>query len=142
MGLAGEGGAPGTQTDAGPGQGDPGSRDQADQFEHVDGFLAGEGRSLLGHQTVDRHTLRSGVKATEHLEHFQPVILVLSHAKDSPAANGHPRFLYGSDRAEPILERVGGHNIPVMFGGGVEIVVVGGDPGFLQLAGGLVGELA
>ena len=32
------------------------------------------------YQAVDWHALRSGVKATEHLQHFQPVILILTHA--------------------------------------------------------------
>ena len=105
-------------------------------------MLSGEGSSLLRHEAVDRNTFWGGIKTAKNLEHLESILLRFAHPENRPATDGHSRLLHRANGAKAVLKRVGGDNVAIVFGRGVEVVIVGGDPCLFELAGGLIGELA
>jgi len=142
LAFAGEAGAAGGEADAGLGQREAGGGDEAHELEDVHGRLAVEGRAGHGHEAVDGDAFGRGVEAAEDFQHLEAVELGFAHADDAAAADGHAGGLDGADGVEAVVEGVGGDDVGVELGAGVEVVVVGGDAGGAELAGGLGGELA
>src|SRR5204862_3033283 len=66
--------------------------------------------------------------------HFQPVVFALAHADDAAAADVHAGLLHGGDGIHAILERVRADDLGIEFRRGVDVVIVSGDAGFLELA--------
>jgi len=132
LGFVGELGAAGGEADAGLGDGDAGDGDHAGHIEGGDGVLAGEGGAGHGHEGVDGDAFGGWVELGDDLDHFEAVLGVFAEAEDAAAADRHTGVLDVADGAEAVVEGVGGDDVGVIFGGGVDVVVVGGDAGFLE----------
>lgn len=125
--------AAGAETDFCLGQRNAGGRDEADQLENVDRRLILQRRARHGHETVDRNALGRGVEVGKDFEHFEAVEFTLTETDDTTAAHAHSRILHVGNCVETILEGVGRDDVRVMLRRGVDVVVVSGNTGFLQL---------
>ena len=135
MGFAAQRGATGGEADLGSGQRDSGHGDQSDQIKDIDLAVPGHGCAGHRHQRINGHAFRGRIKPGEHFEHFETIFDGFAQAEDTPAANGHSGVLHIFDGAEPIVIGVTGHDIRIMFAGSIDVVVVSGHPGSLELAG-------
>ncbi len=116
--------------------------DQAHQLENINRWRVGEWSSGDRGKAIDRHALRLRVHGAKNLEHFEAVDFRFPHANNSATANAEARALDRANGIQTILEGVGADDFFVMLGRGVDVVVVGGEAGFLELAGLDVTELA
>ena len=142
LSLAGHARAAGGKADAGLRKDNAGDGDKTHELEDVDGWLFLERGARHGHEAVDRDALGRRIESAEDFKHAQAVALGLTHPDDSTAADSHPGLLDRGDRVETILKGVGGNDFRIVLGRCVDVVVVGGDAGILQLAGLLIAELA
>jgi hypothetical protein len=141
LALAREPRAPGGETHPGLRQRQPRRGDEPHELEDIDRRLALERRPFHRHQAVDRHALRRGIEAAQHLQQLEPVQLRFAHAHDPAATDRHPRRLHGADGLEPVLKGVGRDDLRVKLRAGIEIMVVRRNPGGPELARGLGREL-
>jgi hypothetical protein len=111
-------------------------------LENIDGRPAVERRAGHRHEAVDRDAFGCGVESAEDFEHLEPVGLRFAHADDATATDRHPGLLDGADGVEPVVEGVGRDDAGIKFRAGVDVVIVGGDPGGAELARGLGREFA
>ena len=93
---------------------------------------SGERRALDLHQHVDRHAFRMRRQARQRRDHADAVRLRLAHAEDAAAADVDAGFAHGAERVEPVLVGAGGDDRAVVFGRGVEVVVVSIEAGVFQ----------
>ena len=142
LGFAGERAAPGGEAHFGAGQGDAGGGDEPHELKDVHGGEVGQLRAGHRDQAVDGRAFRQRVEVGQHFEQFEPVGFGLAHADDPAATKRHPGFPHGGNGVEPVLVGVGGDDLGVKLGRGIEVVVVGGDAGFLELAGFDGGQVA
>ena len=82
------------------------------------------------------------IEVAEDFEHPEAVVDVFAEAENAAAADGHACLLCVADGAEAVVEGVGGDDVRVMLGRGVDVVIVGGDTGVFQLARFGLAELA
>ncbi len=134
--------APRREAHFGTGEEDARRGYEADELQRRHGGLLRKRSAGDGHKHVDGHGLRRGVKAGEDLEHAQAVVLGLTHAEDAAAAHGDARRLNMGDSAQAIIESVCAHNAGVVLGRGVDVVVVSGEAGVFELAGGFLSQRA
>jgi len=132
--------SPGGEADLGLRQTDSGGRDHPEEFERLDGCLLFHGGAGHGHQAVNGTTFRGGVETGQHLQHFEAVFHTFTHAQDAPATNIHSGVLNVFNGIESILKRVGGDDLVVKVGTGVDVVVIGSDACFFEFFSGLFGQ--
>ena len=116
--------APGRQADDGAGHGDAGHRDGAHEIDGIERF--GQCRWGSGHryQRVDRHALGVIGQGGQGMDHAHAVIGAFAHADNAAAADIHARIPHGGQRVEPVLVCPCADDLPIIFGRGVDIVVV------------------
>ena len=142
LGFFGELGAAGGEADFGLGDSDAGDGNHTNEVENSDGFISFQWSAGHGHEGVDGNALGLWVEPGDDLDHFEAILDGFAEAEDAAAADGHAGVLDVADGIEAILKGVGGDNVGVVFGGGVDVVVVGGDSGFLEFLGFRFSEFA
>lgn len=142
MGFVGHLRAAGAESDAGAGHEDTRGGDHAGHGEGVDGGLIFEGGAFDGDEGVDGDALGVRLVAGEGLEHREAIFEAFAHADDAAGADVDAGAADAFEGVEAILVGAGGDDLVVVVGAGVEVVVVGGEPGFGEAFGLGVGEHA
>ncbi len=75
------------------------------------------------------------IEIGERLEQPGTVLYGFAHADDAAAADFHPCAPHALKRIQPVLIAARGDDLAVELGRGIEIVVVGGEPGLCQAIG-------
>ncbi len=140
--FVGEAGAASGEADFCFGDGDAGDGDHADEVEGIDLWIFGEGCAGHGHEGVDGDGFRLGIEVGDDFEEAEAVGDGFAEAEDTAAAHGHASVLDVFDGAEAVFVGVCGDDVGVVLGGGVEVVVVGGDAGIAELYGFIGAEFA
>ena len=99
------------------------------------GWLFSKGVPGMGLQAIDGNAFRLRIKGAEGFEHAKAVLHTLAQAEYASAAERHLSSLDSLDGIESVLKGVGGYDVRVKLRRGVDVVIVGGDSGFLELAG-------
>ena len=122
--------------------GDASESDHADQVERVDLWVVGERSSRHRHQGIDGYAFGLRVKVGDDFEESKAIGDGFAEAEDATAADGDAGVLDVADGPKAIFVGVSGDDIWVVFWGGVEVVVVGGDACVAELSGFIGAELA
>ena len=101
-----------------------------------------QGRAVDRHQGVDRHALRLRIEVGQRVQQPDPVELALAHAEDAAAADRDAGLGDVGDGAQPVLVGARGDDVAVVVLRRVEVVVVGGQPGFGEPARLVLGQHA
>ena len=97
--------------------------------------LIGQGGAFDGDQGVDGDGFGGLGELGEGVEQGDAVVVGLAEAEDAAAADGDAGGLDVGEGAEAVLVGAGGDDVAVVFGGGVEVVVVGVEAGVLEALG-------
>mmetsp|Transcript_19259 Transcript_19259/g.45069 ORF Transcript_19259/g.45069 Transcript_19259/m.45069 type:complete len:234 (+) Transcript_19259:107-808(+) len=135
---------PGAQADHRPGHYDPGGGDHPGHVEGVDvrdavrvDALVGVGisqrRPFHGDECVDRDALRVFRERGQDVQQAHAVRLLLAEPEDSPAADADSRLADVRDGLKSVLICPCGDNVRVVLRTCVEVVIVGGQAGILEL---------
>ena len=130
--FLGESGATGGEADFAFGDRDAGDRNHADEVEDVDALVLGHGRAGHGHELVDGDGLGGRVEGGDDLNHLETVFGGFAEAEDAAATDRHAGVLHVADGFESVVVGVSGDDLGVELARGVDIVIVGGDSGFLE----------
>ena len=135
LGFTAEAGAAGGKPDFSPRNGDPGHGDHAHKIEDIDTPIFRKRGPGHGHEAIDRNALGLGIKTAENFEHLKPVFDSLTQAENAAAADAHASVLGVADGAEAVFEGVGSDDFAVVLRRGIDVMIVGGDSGFLKRGG-------
>lgn len=133
MGLFGEARAASGEADFGFWHGDASDGDHADELEGINDLVVCEGCAGHGHEGIDRDAFGERIEVRENFEEAKSVVRSFSETDDAAAADGHACVLDVGDGAEAVVVGVRGDDVRVVLGGGVEVVIVGGDACIAEL---------
>ncbi len=74
-----------------------------------------------------------GIKIGDDLKHAEAIGDGFTEAEDAAATDGHSRVLDVLDGSQAVLVGMRGHDVRIVFRGGVEVVIVGGYAGGFEL---------
>ena len=130
------------QTDHGTGHHDAGSGDHTGHVECIDVanvivlFLGiAKGGALDTDKGIDGNRLWMHGEGGQNVEETNAVIILLTKAQNTTAADGNTSIADVGNGLETVLVRSGGDDVGVVFRTGVEVVVVGSEAGLLELLG-------
>ena len=114
----------------------------ADKLKWIQVLLILKRGTFHAHQHVNGYTLGMLRQVSQLLQQAGPVGLLLAHAHDTATTDLHAGIAHVVQCLQAILIGAGSNNIAIVFGGGIQVVVVIVQPGLSQLAGLLLGQHA
>jgi len=125
----------GREADDGVGHEDAGGGDHADGFADFDVGVFAERGAFYFREDVDRHGFGRRRKVRQRVKHHDAIAFGFAESDDPAAADSDVGFADIGEGLKAVFVSAGRDDGGIEFGGGVEIVVVGIQPGLIEPAG-------
>mmetsp|Transcript_21414 Transcript_21414/g.41994 ORF Transcript_21414/g.41994 Transcript_21414/m.41994 type:complete len:466 (-) Transcript_21414:148-1545(-) len=120
--------------------------DNASGGDHTHHIVPGRGAALCdeavtergasdGHECVEGHRLRVGLKGGEGEQESNTVVFLLTETNNATAADGDACLAHVLNGVEAVIVGAGADDLGVVLTTGVDVVVVGGETCLLKLLG-------
>mmetsp|Transcript_46281 Transcript_46281/g.68250 ORF Transcript_46281/g.68250 Transcript_46281/m.68250 type:complete len:327 (-) Transcript_46281:419-1399(-) len=94
-----------------------------------------QGRSLDAHQRINRHALGMLRQCRQHMQQSNPIRFLLPQTQYTPTTNANARIPYIRNGLQSILVTPGANHLGIMLRTSIQIMIVRGEAGFLELLG-------